>query len=377
VTLIATDIRVSLSDAPVLHGVGFRAEPGEVTAIVGPNGSGKTTLLRAMTQDLPYTGQIRLDGEDIGRLPGWRLAGRRAVLPQASRIAFPFTALEIVRLGQMAAAEPAPERRASEALERVGLAGFEGRFYQELSGGEQSRVQLARVLAQVWEPVGRDGPRWLFLDEPVASLDIGHQLEVMDLLADYAARGGGVVAIMHDLNLTAIYAYRVALLAAGRVAAQGTPAEVLTDATLSVAYGCPLRVNAAPRRPPRSFCPTWPAVRAGPATREETAHVSCNEPFRRPPENAEAFEAVWLGRDSHLTDMEGFVEFHMLAPSARTARSSTPPTRSGKARRRSAPGPGRSSSAPPMPTPAAPASCTRGTRTSRGSRRSSASAWAR
>ncbi|MGP1357290.1 heme ABC transporter ATP-binding protein [Roseicyclus sp.] len=272
-TLIATDIRVSLSDAPVLHGVGFRAEPGEVTAIVGPNGSGKTTLLRAMTQDLPYTGQIRLDGEDIARLPGWRLAGRRAVLPQASRIAFPFTALEIVRLGQMAAAGPAPERRASEALERVGLAGFEGRFYQELSGGEQSRVQLARVLAQVWEPVGRDGPRWLFLDEPVASLDIGHQLEVMDLLADYAARGGGVVAIMHDLNLTAIYADRVALLDAGRVAAQGTPAEVLTDATLSGAYGCPLRVNAAPA-PPATFLLPHMARRPG-RTRHQRGDSPC------------------------------------------------------------------------------------------------------
>jgi iron complex transport system ATP-binding protein len=262
VTLIATDIRVDLAGNSVLHGVDFRAEPGEVTAIVGPNGSGKTTLLRAMTQDLPYGGEIRLDGDDIARLPGWRLAARRAVLPQASRIAFPFTVLEIVRLGLMAAAGPAPPRRASEALARVGLAGFEGRFYQELSGGEQSRVQLARVLVQVWEPVGPDGPHWLFLDEPVASLDIGHQLEVMDLVADYAARGGGVVAVMHDLNLTAIHADRVTMLCAGRVLAEGAPAEVLTDATLSRAYGCSVRVNAAPA-PPATFLLPHMARRAG------------------------------------------------------------------------------------------------------------------
>jgi iron complex transport system ATP-binding protein len=262
VTLTATDIRVSLAGNPVLHGVGFHAEPGQVTGIVGPNGSGKTTLLRAMTQDLPYSGEVRLDGEDIAAMPGWRLAARRGVLPQASRIAFPFTVLEIVRLGLMAAAEPAPETRASEALARVGLAGFEGRFYQELSGGEQQRAQLARVLAQVWEPVGPDGPRWLFLDEPVSSLDIGHQLEVMDLMADYARRGGGVVAVMHDLNLTAIYADRVAMLSQGRIVAQGTPAEVLTDETLTRAYGCALRVNAAPA-PPSTFLLPHMARRAG------------------------------------------------------------------------------------------------------------------
>jgi len=260
--LIASDIHVSLAGNSVLEGAGFRAEAGLVTAIVGPNGSGKTTLLRAMTQDLPYQGRITLDGDDLTAIPGWRLATRRGVLPQASRIAFPFTVLEIVRLGLSAAAVPAPESRASDALARVGLAGFEGRFYQELSGGEQQRAQLARVLCQVWDPVGPDGPRWLFLDEPVSSLDIGHQLEVMDIMADYAARGGGVVAVMHDLNLTAIYAASVAMLAEGRVMAQGTPEEVLTDVTLSRAYGCALRVNAAPD-PPATFLLPHMARRAG------------------------------------------------------------------------------------------------------------------
>ena len=253
--LSAENIHVSLSGAPVLRGVSLGAAPGQVTVIAGPNGSGKTTLLRAMTQDLPYRGRIRLDGADIAALPGWRLATRRAVLPQASRIAFPFTVLEIVRLGMMAAAHPAPETRAAEALARVGLSGFEGRFYQELSGGEQQRAQLARVLTQVWEPVGADGPRWLFLDEPVSSLDIGHQLEVMDLMAGYARAGGGVIAVMHDLNLTSMYADRVILLADGRCLAAGSPEAVLTDDTLSRAYGCVLRVNAAPPAPATYLLP--------------------------------------------------------------------------------------------------------------------------
>jgi iron complex transport system ATP-binding protein len=170
--------------------------------------------------------------------------------------------LEIVRLGLMSAAVPAPEHRAAEALARVGLAGFEGRFYQELSGGEQQRAQLARVLCQVWDPVDADGPRWLFLDEPVASLDIGHQLEVMDLVADYARAGGGVVAVMHDLNLTAIYADRVILLAAGQCLAAGPPAAVMTDEILGGAYGCALRVNAAPPAPATYLLPHM-ARRAG------------------------------------------------------------------------------------------------------------------
>lgn len=253
--LSATDLHVSLAATPVLRGVSFTARPGEVTVIAGPNGSGKTTLLRALTQDLPCRGTIRLDGDDIARMPGWHLATRRAVLPQASRIAFPFTVHEIVRLGLMAAAAPPPPNRVSQALARVGLAGFEGRFYQELSGGEQQRVQLARVLCQVWEPVGPEGARWLFLDEPVSSLDIGHQIEVMDLMADYAAQGGGVIAVMHDLNLTAMYADQVLLLSAGRCLAAGPPAAVLTDDRLGRAYGCALRVNATPPAPATFLLP--------------------------------------------------------------------------------------------------------------------------
>ena len=104
------------------------------------------------------------------------------------------------------------------------------------------------MLAQIWEPVDTAGqPRWLLLDEPVASLDIAHQLEVMDIAAGFAAAGGGVVAVMHDLNLTAMYAARVAVMAGGQLLAQGTPRDVLTDDILSRAYGCNVRVGRAPR----------------------------------------------------------------------------------------------------------------------------------
>ncbi len=244
--LEARGIGVRLGRRQVLAGVDFTARAGEVTVIIGPNGSGKTTLLRAMTGDLPAAGEVRLNGLDTRRLKPWQLAAMRAVLPQATPLAFPFTVYEVVRLGLGAGREAGAPAIVPAALAAVGLSGYETRLYQELSGGEQSRTQLARALSQVWTPTTPEGPCWLLLDEPVASLDIGHQLEVMHLLRGYAARGGGVVAVMHDLNLTAMFADRVALMQEGRVMALDRPAAVLTDARLSAAYACPLRVNRLP-----------------------------------------------------------------------------------------------------------------------------------
>lgn len=245
----ASNVSVSLGKRRVLESVMFTAQAGALTAIVGPNGSGKTTLLRAMTGDVVYEGRVALDDEDVRHMKPWDLAARRAVLPQASRLAFPFTVFEVVRLGLSAGIDAGQNELVSQALDRVGLAGFEGRFFQELSGGEQQRAQLARVLVQVWSPVIEGKPCWLFLDEPVASLDIGHQLDVMRLCRDYAANGGGVVAVMHDLNLTSMFADSIAMLHRGQLVAQGAADEVLTDAILSDAYGCNLRVNVTPSGP--------------------------------------------------------------------------------------------------------------------------------
>ncbi|NDK35601.1 heme ABC transporter ATP-binding protein [Rhodovulum sulfidophilum] len=244
--LEATGITVRLGRREILTGVDFRAQPGQITAIVGPNGSGKTTLLRALTGELSHDGRIRLNHHDPASLRPWVLAGLRGVLPQATPMAFPFTAAEVVRLGLMGGIEAAEPDLVPKALARVGLAGFEPRPYQELSGGEQQRVQLARVLAQVWHPTAHGQPRWLFLDEPVSALDIGHQLQVMAIVRDFADRGGGIVTVMHDLNLTAMFADSVALMAGGGLMAQGAPADVLCDELLSRAYMCPLRVNALP-----------------------------------------------------------------------------------------------------------------------------------
>ena len=246
----ASRLHVSLGNRPVLRDIALSLKPGRVTAIAGPNGSGKSTLLRTLAGELPHDGELMLSGRPLARLQPQELASMRGVLPQSTEVAFSFTVGEVVRLGLLAGRRGAGDNgaeRIERALARVGLAGFAGRDCQELSGGEQQRVQLARVLCQIPDPVLPDGTAcWLLLDEPVSSLDIRHQLEIMGLARDFARAGGGVIAVMHDLNLTALFANDLLLVRDGRIAASGPVAEVMTDAILEKVYSCRLRVNAVP-----------------------------------------------------------------------------------------------------------------------------------
>lgn len=246
----AHDLSVSIGRKTIVAGIDFAVKSGELAAIVGPNGSGKTTFLKALSGELPHTGRVTLNGRDLASMKAWEAASVRAVLPQATALSFPFTVREIVKLGLTGGRSGAPagevERLPERALARVDLEGFAGRFYQELSGGEQQRVQLARVLCQVWSPVLERTPRYLFLDEPVSSLDIKHQLIIMNIARDFAQRGGGVVAILHDLNLTAMYADRIFVMHRGRLAAAGAPNDVLSDDLISKVFECDLKVGVLP-----------------------------------------------------------------------------------------------------------------------------------
>lgn len=244
------NVSVAIGKRVIIKEIGFEAKPGEITVIVGPNGSGKTTLMKAMSGESAYDGSIRINGHEVTDTPALDQALTRAVLPQATTLSFPFTVLEIVNLGIVSGRSGLSALRANElverALESVDLRGFAGRFYQELSGGEQQRVQLARVLCQVWEPVLDGQPRYLFLDEPVSSLDIKHQLAIMQTARDYVQRGGGVVAILHDLNLASMYADRIIVLARGHMVAAGTPVQVIRDDVIASAFECRLSVRKTP-----------------------------------------------------------------------------------------------------------------------------------
>lgn len=222
--------------------------PGQLAAIVGPNGAGKSTLLRLLSGELrPAEGQVSLDGTALHRLPPRALAARRAVLAQTNPLGFSYTAHEVVRLGQEARQTPAapPWDRVESALAAVDLPGFGARFVAEMSGGEQQRVHLARVLCQLGGPIGPQGAQYLLLDEPTASLDIRHQVLVLNLARGFARAGGAVVVVLHDLTMAGRYADRIVLMDRGAIAADGAPDRVLTAARLSPVFGLALTVGPA------------------------------------------------------------------------------------------------------------------------------------
>jgi len=224
-----------------LDGVTMRIEPGELVIVVGPNGSGKSTLLRSLCGEVkPLRGEVEMDGRPLALWRRRDAAVRRGVLLQEVPVQFPFRVQEVVRLGR------SPHRGAlqsvrdvsvvREVLAAVGVAALEHRFYSSLSGGERQRVQLARVLAQVWERP-TTGARYLLLDEPTANLDPAHQHRVLQLARAFAHDGAGVLAVVHDLQLCARYADRLILLCAGRIAAQGAVEAVLRPEIIEATFG--------------------------------------------------------------------------------------------------------------------------------------------
>lgn len=243
----AQDITIRRGGRNLVEKVSLTLEPGKFTVIIGPNGAGKSTLLKTLSGELrPDDGDIYYHDRGLSSLSPMELAAERAVLPQSTALSFPFTALEVVRMGAVAHGSRDPNLAARQALVRVGLAGFEGRSYNALSGGEQQRVHLARVLAQMPDPVMYGRPRAIFLDEPTASLDIGHQISVLELARDFARRGGLVLAILHDLNLAAEFADHLAILHHGRLIRQGRPESTIEDETIAEVYGIAGTVGRLP-----------------------------------------------------------------------------------------------------------------------------------
>lgn len=224
---------------------------GETTILIGPNGAGKSTLLRLLTGEAkPTAGVVTLEGAALASIPPWRLACQRAVMAQQARLAFPFSVLEVARLGVDGVGRALP-RAGREALIggcllAAGVLDLAGRSYQTLSGGEQQRVQFARALCQL--EAGRSlAPRQaLFLDEPIANLDLSHQLALLDMARMIAARGAAVLIVLHDINLALTYADRLVVMGAGEIVAQGAPAATLDDALLRRVFDVDLGLSRPP-----------------------------------------------------------------------------------------------------------------------------------
>ena len=248
--LAMRNVHVRLGGSRLLTDVSLAVASGEVVAVVGPNGAGKTTLLKAACGDVvPTGGEVVLNDR---RLQAWHRRERArimAVLPQESTLAFPFTVLEVVMMGRTPhdTGSKQDQAIARAALEAAGMAAFQERIYPTLSGGERQRVHVARVLAQVWEePV--DGPRYLLLDEPTASLDLAYQHHTLETFRQFAARGAGVLAVLHDLNLAAQFADRIVVLRDGHQLACGCPRAVLTPGIIQAAFAFAATVMPHPSR---------------------------------------------------------------------------------------------------------------------------------
>ncbi|WP_416966985.1 heme ABC transporter ATP-binding protein [Streptomyces sp. 4F14] len=237
----AQALHLDLGPHRILHGITLPVRAGELLALVGPNGAGKSTLLAALAADLPATeGAVHIHGRPANEWTPPELALRRAVLPQAATVSFPFPVEDVVRMGR-APHDTSPaqdEAMVHEAMAATEVTAFATRPFSALSGGERARVALARVLAQ-------QAPL-LLLDEPTAALDLKHQELVLRICRDRARKGDAVVVVLHDLSLAAAYAHRVAVLHRGKVAADGPPKEIFTDELLSRVYDQPIEVLPHP-----------------------------------------------------------------------------------------------------------------------------------
>jgi iron complex transport system ATP-binding protein len=239
---------VTLGGVRILHAVDLTVAAGEWVTVIGPNGAGKSTLLRAVGGLLPYAGSVNLFGTPAARLRRRDRARLVATVVQSPVAPVGMAVLEYVLLGRTPYIPPLGRESAGdlvaayEVLAQLDLTGFAARELATLSGGERQRVYLARALAQ--------GAGVLLLDEPTSSLDIGHQQEVLELVDRLRhERGLTVVATMHDLSVAGEYADRLVLLAGGRLAAAGTPREVLTADLLAAHYNARVRIIDGERGP--------------------------------------------------------------------------------------------------------------------------------
>lgn len=244
VVLSIRDVAVTFGERRVLDGINLDIRAGEVLALVGPNGAGKSTLINTITADVDtISGEVLLEGYPTHAWTNRELAMRRAVLLQQIDIAFPFTVAEVVDMGR-APWQGTPNAKADElitsgAMARTDIERFADRHYPSLSGGERARAALARVLAQT--------ASLMLLDEPTAAMDIKHQEQVLQLVRSYAATGCAVVVIVHNLDLAAAYADRIALLSGGTIVADGAPEAVLTAERVSEVYDYPVHIVPDPR----------------------------------------------------------------------------------------------------------------------------------
>lgn len=251
----ARNITYKVQGKTILQEISLTLQPAEVTAILGPNGAGKSTLLHCLSGGLkPSFGDIMLDGVRLCSYTKQALAKRRAVLSQSNPISFPFTVLQVVLMGRSphSIVETREDMGIAEAaLREVDACSLKDRSFPTLSGGEQQRVHLARVLAQLW---GQEDAL-LFLDEPTSALDLKHQHHILTYAKTRAEAGWTVLCVLHDVNLAAQYADRLIFMKHGRIVEEGFTASLMRPETFSDVFGISTTIMEHPetRRPMACF----------------------------------------------------------------------------------------------------------------------------
>ncbi|MER5254431.1 ABC transporter ATP-binding protein [Streptomyces sp. NPDC002855] len=246
VDLRASDLRLSYGNRLVVDGLDLSVPPGRITAIVGANACGKSTLLRALARLLaPRDGAIHLDGRALHSIPSRELAQRLGILPQSPVAPEGLTVVDLVNRGRSPHQtwwrqwSKSDERAVHEALAATGMTDLADRPVDELSGGQRQRAWIAMAVAQ--------GTPVLLLDEPTTYLDLAHQIDVLDLITDLNRRENRtVVMVLHDLNQACRYADHVVAMKAGRIVAEGTPAEVITVDVVRDVFELKCRITPDP-----------------------------------------------------------------------------------------------------------------------------------
>jgi len=246
-TLQLREVSFRIDSKLLLSNINISIQPAKIVSFIGPNGAGKTTLLRVASGALSAPG-VTLESKPLKALTPEGRARKFAFLNQTSELNFPFKCLEVLHLGRIPhrTSRRCNERIVEEVINSLSLDKLVDRIYTTMSGGEKQRVQIGRILCQVWDNIDS---AFVFFDEPTAELDLAHQLRFFDTVKMLAARGASISLVLHDINLASRFSDELILLKSGKILAMGSPREVVTRANIRDAFSVQAEVHHLSCRP--------------------------------------------------------------------------------------------------------------------------------